>query len=131
VKKPWTFRRVFGKHNPHWDSRNRIQNPLYIRWVLDTLNDRLRVRGYVSANEALELLGFERTVKGGQAGWVRDHDGEGDGYIDFGIWVHGFLWGKAWLNGEIDEMPLYFNVDPVTVSMPRRIKKLKAEGKIL
>lgn len=131
MKKPWTFRVVFNKHNVHWDATNRMRNPLYVNWVQNELNNRLKVRGYVTANEALELLGFERTVKGGQAGWVRDHGGEGDGYVDFGIWAHGFLWGKAWLHGEIDAMPLYLNVDRVTISIPRRIKKLRSEGKIL
>lgn len=130
MKKPWSFRRVFDRTNAHWDDTNRIRNALYVRWVQNELNDRLRVRGYVTANEALELLGFERTIKGGQAGWVRDHDGDGDGYINFGIWAHGFLWGKDWLHGKIDAMPLYLNVDRVTISMPRRIKKLKSEGKI-
>jgi hypothetical protein len=108
-----------------------MKNPVYVAWVQDELNSRLRVRGYVSANEALKLLGFACTVEGGQAGWIRDHEGEGDGYIDLGIWVHGFLWGRDWLQGKIDAMPLYFNVDRTIVSMPRRIKKLKEEGKIL
>lgn len=130
MKKPWTFVRVFDKHNPHWNSQNRIRNALYVSWVEDVLNRRLRVRGYVSANEALELLGFERTVKGGQAGWIRDHDGEGDGYIDLGTWAEGFHHGKDWLHGRLDVMTIRLNVDRVTISMPRRIQKLKAEGKL-
>jgi len=130
MKKPWTFRFVFDKYNPHWDENNRIRNPLYVRWVQNELSQRLMTRGYVSANEALELLGFDRTVKGGQAGWVRDHNGEGDGYIDFGVWANGFAFGRDWLHGKIDAMPLFLNVDRTTISMPRRIKKLKAEGEI-
>ncbi|AWN06152.1 hypothetical protein SEA_SENDITCS_49 [Streptomyces phage SendItCS] len=130
MKKPWTFVRVFDKHNPRWNEHQRIQNPLYISWAQDVLNHRLQVKGYVSANEALELLGFERTIKGGQAGWIRDHSGDGDGYIDFGVWAEGFDHGKAWIHGKLDVMTIRLNVDRTTISMPRRIAKLKTEGKL-
>ena len=123
--------RVFDKYNPRWDNQNLRRNPLYVSYVQSELNLLLRIRGYVSLNEALELLGFERTIRGGQAGWLRDPDpGEGDGRIDFGVWEEGFHRGKEWLHGELDAIRLYFNVDPVTVSMPRRIKKLKEEGRL-
>ncbi|QEQ93918.1 hypothetical protein SEA_KARDASHIAN_53 [Streptomyces phage Kardashian] len=123
--------RVFDKHNPFWNGQDRKQNPKYVHYVQTRLNDILRVRGYVSLNEALELLGFERTVRAGQQGWIRDVDPEeGDGHIDFGVWAEGFARGKDWLNGDLDTKTLYFNVDRVTISMPRRIKKLRAEGKI-
>ncbi len=122
--------RCFDKHNPYWDDRRR-ENALFVHSVQRYLNDLLRVRGYVSLNEALELLGFERTIRGGQQGWIRDVDPEeGDGYIDFGVWAEGFARGKEWLNGDLDVKVLYFNVDRVTISMPRRIRKLKAEGEI-
>lgn len=123
--------RWFDKHNPFWNEEDRKQNARFVHYVQSHLNDLLRARGYVSLNEALELLGFERTVRGGQQGWVRDPEpDEGDGYIDFGVWAEGFARGKEWLNGDLDVMTLYFNVDRVTISMPRRIRKLKAEGKI-
>lgn len=125
------YRRVFDKFNPFWNPDLK-HNAMHVHYVQSRLNAQLRVRGYVSLNDALELLGFERTIRGGQAGWIRDVDpDEGDGYIQFGVWAEGFARGKAWLNGELDVMTLYFNVDRVTVSMPRRIRKLKEEGKIL
>lgn len=124
-------RRVFDKTNKHWNNLNRRRNQLYVRMMQEYANDLLRYRGYVSLNDVFDLLGFERTVRGGQQGWFRsDLDDVGDGYIEFGIWAEGFERAKAWLRGEVDMMTLYFNVDPVMVSMPRRIKKLQEEGKL-
>lgn len=93
------------------------------------LNDLLRVRGYVSLNEALELLGFERTVAGGMNGWIRDSR-EGDGYIYFGVWDQGLVHGKDWIRGDLDVMTISFNVDRSPVSFPRRVKKYLKEGKV-
>lgn len=124
-------KRVFDKFNPFWNDQDRVQNAIYVSYIQSRLNDVLQVRGYVSLNEALEFLGFERTVRGGQAGWIRDVDPEeGDGHIDFGVWAEGYARGKDWLHGNLDSMTLYFNVDRVEISMPRRVKKLKAEGKL-
>lgn len=122
--------RIFDKFNPRWD-RNKWMNPIYVNAVQREMNNVLRVRGYVTLNEVLEALGFERTIEGGMRGWIRDVDpSEGDGYIDFGIWAEGLSRGKDWLQGGVDAMKLYFNVDRVDVSMPRRVKQLRAEGKI-
>jgi hypothetical protein len=121
--------RWFDKYNPHWNDRDPKQHVLYVHYVQEFLNSMLRARGYVSLNDALEMLGFERTVRGGQSGWIRGAE-EGDGYVDFGIWAEGFSRGKDWLSGDLDVMTFYFNVDRTTISMPRRIKKLKSEGKI-
>jgi hypothetical protein len=79
----------------------------------------------------LELLGFERTIEGGMNGWVRTPDpGEGDGYIYFGVWDRGIAHGKDWIAGKLDVMTLSFNVDKTRISLPRRVRKLRREGKI-
>jgi len=123
--------RYFDKFNPHWNEQDRRQNVYFITLVQQQLNDLLQERGYVSLNNALELLGFERTIRGGQAGWLRDPEhGEGDGYIHFGVWDFGMTHGKEWISGELDVYPLRFNTDRTTESLARRVKRLRAEGKI-
>jgi hypothetical protein len=46
-------------------------------------NQRLNAYGHVFLNEVLDNLGFDRTEAGAIVGWTLD--GEGDGYIDFGL----------------------------------------------
>lgn len=116
--------RWFDKFNPLWNNVDRRQNPMFVDLVQRNLNSLLQTRGYVTLNDALELLGFERTVEGGMCGWVKDPSPEqGDGYIDFGVWDQGFAHGKDWLQGRLDVMTLYFNVDRTPESMPRRIRR--------
>lgn len=123
--------RWFDKFNPKWDDRNRKKNPIFVAMVQDHLNDLLQVQGYVNLNTAFELLGFPRTISGGQNGWLRDVEpDEGDGYIYFGVWDQGFAHGKDWMHGKLDGTTISFNVDRVRESMPRRVKRQIEEGKI-
>lgn len=122
--------RYFDNTNVLWNEDLK-QNPIFVTFVQMRLNDLLRVRGYVMLNDAFDLLGFERTIRGGQAGWLRDpENGEGDGYIHFGVWDKGLVRGKEWLSGELDVLPLRFNVDRTTESLARRVRRLKEKGKI-
>jgi hypothetical protein len=123
--------RWFDKTNPYWNNQDRRQNPIFVSRVQEHLNALLRARGYVPLNEALELLGFERTIVGGMNGWVQNPGPEeGDGYIYFGVWDRGMAYGKDWISGKLDVMTLTFNVDRSEISLPRRVKKLRMEGKI-
>lgn len=122
--------RYFDNTNVLWNEDLK-QNPIFVTFVQMRLNDLLQVRGYVSLNDAFHLLGFERTIRGGQAGWLRDpENGEGDGRIHFGVWDKGLARGKEWLSGELDVLPLRFNVDRTTESLARRVRRLKEKGKI-
>lgn len=124
-------KRRFDKWNLYWDNYDRKQNPIFVAMVQQDLNDLLQTQGYVSLNTALELLGFERTIEGGQNGWLRDVDpSEGDGYIYFGVWDQGFAHGRDWMHGKLDVMTISFNVDRVRESMPRRVRRQIEEGKI-
>ena len=46
-------------------------------------NDKLKIDGFVFLNDVYDRLGLPRTRTGQIVGWVLD--GEGDGFIDFGI----------------------------------------------
>lgn len=123
--------RWFDKFNPYWNDQNRVENALYVAHIQERLNYILRVRGYVSLNEALNFLGFEQTRWGDMIGWVRNpRPGEGDGYIHFGIWDQGIAHGKDWLHGKLDVMTLRFNVDNTKDPLTYRVRKLREEGKI-
>jgi hypothetical protein len=123
--------RWFDEFNPLWNEQHRRQNPIFVAMVQEQLNESLRIRGYVTLNEALELLGFERDRWGDQEGWVRDPaPGEGDGYVYFGVWDKGFTHGKAWIHGKLDGMTISFNVDKTKDPLSYRVRKLREEGKI-
>lgn len=117
-------RRLFDKSNPLWDNYDRRKNPIFVAGVQIQLNELLQDRGYVTLNDALRLLGFEREFWGDAVGWVKDPDpGQGDGRIYFGVWDQGVVHGKDWIAGKLDVMTLSFNIDRTPESMPRRVRE--------
>ena len=121
--------RVFDNLNPNWNDQERWRNALYVQSVEVTANHILQTRGYISLNEVLKLLGFEKDWWGDLVGWVRGSE-ESSGYIEFGVWAHGFAEGRDWVRGKLAFKALYFNVDQAEDPLPVRIRKLKAEGKL-
>lgn len=122
--------RYFDNTNVLWNEDLK-QNVLFATFAQMALNDLLQARGYVMLNDAFDHFRFERTIRGGQAGWLRDpENGEGDGYIHFGVWDKGLVRGKEWISGELDVLPLRFNVDRTTESLARRVRRLREKGKI-
>lgn len=85
-------------------------NYVFLRAVQQTANDNLQSKGFVFLNDVLNDLGIEKTSAGAITGWLRD--GEGDGYIDFGIFDEGneaaffdFMTGREnviWLDFNVD-----------------------------
>ena len=74
-------------------------------------NNKLRTQGYLFLNEVYEMFGFPKTPAGQIVGWVYNRkDGEGDGYVDFGIYrddekakdfVNGFE-NSIWIDPNVD-----------------------------
>jgi len=58
-------------------------NLCFIKAQQDYANDLLHRRGFVFLNEVLKELGLDMGNVGAQVGWVVD--GDGDGYIDYGL----------------------------------------------
>ena len=109
-----------GTGNKHWsDIPN--QNQFTLQMIQSELNDLLRLQGHVFLNQAYDLLGFEPTAAGQIVGWKKNpKDGEGDGFISFGIWEDGVYRGTQWLNGDRESIKLDFNVDgPIIGALPK------------
>lgn len=102
---------MFRNDNPNWNHIPEY-NYLFLRCVQRMANDRLRARGHVFLNDVYDDLGVERTPAGAVVGWLKD--GDGDNYIDFGIFddqdtlrVHDYITGRE------GELFLDFNVDGI------------------
>lgn len=76
-------------HNFHVGSLE--ANILTLRQRENYLNDRLRMRGHLFLNEALEELGFDHTEAGSVVGWLykpEDPTHNGQSYVSFGCWTN-------------------------------------------
>ena len=87
-------------------------DPLMNKCFLDAqqryANNLLEARGHIFLNEVYDMLGFQRTREGAVVGWIKN--GDGDGYVDFGIY-DGNERSRAFVNGHETSILLDFNVD--------------------
>jgi len=103
------YARLFDRNNQNW-SVHAWENCRFLHHTQQYLNDRLRARGHVFLNEALDELGFERCPEGQVVGWV--YEGNGDGYIDFGLFLPGnYDRFKEFAQGAEGSVWIDFNVD--------------------
>ena len=72
----------FDEYSTVWE-KDKFQNEMTLKCEENWANDKLRIDGFVFLNDVCDRLGLPRTRTGQIVGWVLD--GEGDGYIDFGI----------------------------------------------
>lgn len=99
------YAREFDAQSLYW-KKDRELNLYFLKCQQNWLNDRLTAQGYVFLNDAYDALGFEKTTAGQVVGWVKN--GNGDGYIDFGMYEAHNL---AFLSGHEPGIILDFNVD--------------------
>lgn len=113
---PSGYAKLFGKDTTNNWNAEPSYNVLFLRSIQNYLNDRLQARGHVFLNEAYDDLGLERTPAGAVVGWVRD--GNGDGFIDFGIFDE-TMQPKHFdfFTGREDSIWLDFNVDGVVYNL--------------
>lgn len=72
----------FDKYATSWEP-DKYCNLCTLNAEQQWANDRLTLDGYLFLNDVLDRLGLPRTKAGQVVGWKRD--GNGDGYVDFGI----------------------------------------------
>lgn len=99
---------IFDESNPNWE-KDAEYNKGFLVAQQNYWNDVLTVKRRVFLNEVLKSLGFEPTKAGQVVGWKKD--GNGDGYIDFGIFNIENKKARDFVNGQERSIILDFNVD--------------------
>lgn len=102
-----SYAKIFDECSMHWQ-KNAEMNRMFIECQQRYANHVLQARGHVLLNDVYDTLGFERTSAGAVVGWVRE--GDGDGYIDFGLFE---ATSARFINGIEKSIILDFNVDGV------------------
>lgn len=106
---PSPYARFFDEKSDYYE-KNAEMNLMFLRAEQNFANDRLRTRGYVTLNEIYERLDIPRTKAGQIVGWVYDPNGDGDSYIDFGIYETNREKNRDFVNGYERAILLDFNV---------------------
>ena len=100
---------IFDKRSPDWDP-NPLFNYKWLRANETAANDILHTRGHLFLNEVYDMIGMPHTTAGAVVGWV---DGNGDSFVDFGLYDPNNESAKRFINGEDNTVLLDFNVDGV------------------
>lgn len=100
----------FDETNKNW-KRAPGYNQMWLNMQQQYANDKLRANGHLFLNEVLEVLGgAEARIPEGQVlGWL--YEGDGDGYVDFGVFRNNSFNGTRFVNGEEQSIILDFNYD--------------------
>lgn len=101
------YARFFDEVSPNWQ-KDPEYNRLYVQCQQNYANQKLQAHGHVFLNEVYDWLGIERSKQGAIVGWILD--GNGDGYIDFGMFD---VQSRDFVNGAERSILLDFNVDGV------------------
>lgn len=110
---PFKFR--FDKYSTVWNPHH-CSNETILMSELNWCNNLLQIQGYLFLNDVLDRLGIPRTKAGQILGWRTD--GDGDGYIDFGVVDCSTLTGARYDDNAFE---LNFNVDgDILTDFPRK-----------
>ena len=102
----YTF--CFDESASGWQ-RDAEANKFFLLQQQDYANEKLKATGYIFLNEVLDMLGIQRCRAGQTVGWMLN--GDGDGYIDFGIFNIHSKPNREFVNGLEKSIWLDFNVD--------------------
>lgn len=105
------YARFFDEYSRNW-SKEPEYNAIFLHCQQNYCNDLLTARGHLFLNEVYSVLGIDHSEAGAVVGWLRD--GDGDGYVDFGVFVaDGSDRIRDFVNGREGSILLDFNVDGV------------------
>lgn len=110
---PSIYARWFDDSCTQW-SPTPMYNLAMVRAQQNYFNDMLKVRGHVFLNEIYEAFGMDHTQAGAIVGWVL---GNGDNFIDFGVFDEDNPRTRAFCNGHEANVLLDFNVDGVVYDL--------------
>lgn len=108
---PSGYARIFDKTSPYW-SKDPDINYMRVRNQQRFANDLLRIRGHLFLNEVYDMFGMTRTQAGSIVGWRYYSEGQGDEYVDFGLFRDDAA-VREFLTGREGSIMLDFNVDGV------------------
>lgn len=77
------YAKFFSELNPNW-SKDPESNLFFLKSQENYFNHKLSVTGYVFLSDVYKALGIAETPASRIVGWIYK-DGQGDGYIDFGV----------------------------------------------
>lgn len=101
------YARYFDRGNDNW-CKSPAASLAFLRGVQNYCNDKLHCYGHLFLNEVYDELGLPRSEAGQYVGWVM---GEGDDFVDFGLYDANSPEGRRFINGDEDAVLLDFNVD--------------------
>lgn len=108
-KKGSIYSVFFDERSTSW-SRAPHYNQTFLSAQQNYMNNLLQSRGHVFLNEVYDALGLPRTTPGAVVGWVK---GQGDNFVDFGVFRGDIYMGQEFVNGNERSILLDFNVDGV------------------
>jgi hypothetical protein len=115
------YARFFDEYSEYW-SKEAEYNSLFLRCQQNYANDLLKARGHLFLNEVYRMLGIPHSEAGAVVGWIMG--GDGDNYIDFGVFVAGAEDRvRDFVNGRERSILLDFNVDGVIFDKIERNKE--------
>ncbi len=77
------YARFFDETSREW-KKDAEMNLYFLQCQQTWANHQLRARGHIFLNEIYDSLGMERSSAGQIEGWVVN--GDGDGFVDFGLY---------------------------------------------
>lgn len=112
VNAPWysEYAKFFDAGSPYWD-KSSTYNKAFLIHQQSIFNEKLNRKGHVFLNEVYDALGIDRTQAGSIVGWLKN--GNGNGFIDFGIFNYSNEATRRAVNGSENVWLLDFNVDGV------------------
>lgn len=108
--RPW-----FNDRNEYFSAEPE-RNKLWLTGVQTHMNQLFRVKGHLFLNEVKDALNLPRTADGQVLGWVLGA-GTGDNFVDFGFLASDDPATLAFLEGEVPEVRLNFNVDGIVYDL--------------
>ena len=103
------YAKFFDETCSSWQ-KNPEYNLLFLKNQQNYANDLLKSRGHLFLNEVYDMIGVPRTSAGSIVGWVI---GDGDNFIDFGMYDMDSEVKRQFVNGYERSILLDFNVDGV------------------
>lgn len=106
------YAKCFDSSCVNWEN-DPDYNKMFLTRQQNWANDKLKAQGHLFLNEVYDMLGFPRTKAGSIIGWVFDPAGDGDNYVDFGIFNIYNETSRDFVNGYEKNIWLDFNVDGI------------------